>query len=83
MRQRQLIFDARFKTPFNLIITGPSQSVKSTFIFNLLKQPDNLISTPFDYIVTFSGSKENMFYELDNCFTLKYFEACTRFTERH
>ena len=59
------VFDATFKTPFNLIIAGPSQSGKSTFIFNLLKHAGDLISPPFDYIVIFSGSKENMYNELD------------------
>lgn len=63
-----VIFDGRFKTPFNLIIAGPSQSGKSTFVFNLLKHADNLIDSPFDYVVVFSGSKENMFHELDTFF---------------
>ena len=53
-------FDARLKCPFNMILSGPSPSGKSTFIINLLKQAYNLLDTKIDYIVWFAGQKTNM-----------------------
>ena len=57
-------FDARLQHPFNMIVAGPSQCGKSTFVLNLLKQSERLISCNYDYIVVFSGSTETLFQQL-------------------
>ena len=49
------IFDARLKTPFSLIIAGPSNCGKTSFVANLLFHADRLIDNKFDYILWFYG----------------------------
>lgn len=49
------IIDARFKCPFGLIASGPSQVGKTSFVFNLIQQADSLIDQPLDYIFWFYG----------------------------
>ena len=49
------IFDARLKTPFSLIVAGPSACGKTTFVLNLLKNSSRVIDNEFDYILWFYG----------------------------
>ena len=51
------IFDARLKTPFSMIIAGPSNSGKTTFVIDLLKHSDRLIDNEFDYVLYFYGER--------------------------
>lgn len=46
----------RFIHPFRMMIAGPSQSGKSTFIFNLLKHRQELFSTSFSRVIYFVPS---------------------------
>ena len=49
-------FDPRIRSPFNMIISGPSQSGKSTFVANLLKYRNRLFKRPPKKIVMCYGS---------------------------
>lgn len=49
------VFDARLKTPFSLIIAGPSNCGKTSFVINLLKNSQRLLDNQFDYIIWFYG----------------------------
>ena len=49
------IIDARLKTPFSMIIAGPSNSGKTSYVNNLLKHSERLIDKKFDYILWFYG----------------------------
>lgn len=51
------VFDARLKTPFRMLLAGASESGKTTFVLNLLKDRNRLVTTDFDYIVWFYGMK--------------------------
>ena len=44
-------FDPRIRSPFNMIISGPSQSGKSTFVANLLKYHNRMFKRPPKKIV--------------------------------
>lgn len=57
-------FDARLCHPFTMVISGPSYSGKSTFIYLLLKNAKRMINTEFDYIVCFLGSDDPKLKEL-------------------
>lgn len=50
------VYDARFHHPFTCIISGPTGSGKSTFVYNVLKNKDRLIDTDFDYILIIVGT---------------------------
>lgn len=51
------VFDARIKTPFSLIVAGPSNCGKTTFVSRLIANENNIIDKPFDYILWFYGEK--------------------------
>jgi DNA polymerase III delta prime subunit len=40
------MYDIRFKNPSSFILAGPSQSGKTTFALNLLRQIDDMFTTP-------------------------------------
>ena len=65
------MFDARLKHPFSLLVSGPSQCGKSTFIFNLLQNASRLVDVQFDYIVCFLGSDDPKLFELKNIYEPK------------
>lgn len=65
------IFDARIKTPFNMIISGPSGCGKSSFLVNLLIEANSLIDKEFDYIVWFAGQSTPLLKSLENEFKEK------------
>lgn len=51
------IFNAQIKTPFSMIIAGPSNSGKTTYVHQLLLNSDRLIDHTFDYVLWFYGQK--------------------------
>jgi len=46
-------FDCRLQTPFNLLITGPTKSGKTTFTCNLLKVSNEMFEKKPDYVILF------------------------------
>ena len=46
-------FDIRLKTPFRAIISGPSECGKTTFVFNILRDRDNIIDVPTENVIYF------------------------------
>ena len=46
-------YDLRLRTPFNMMISGPSQSGKTTFLYQLLKASRELFMEPPERIVLF------------------------------
>ena len=55
VEERFNVFDARLKAPFSLIVAGPSNCGKTTFVINLLKNSNRLVNEEFDYILWFYG----------------------------
>ena len=49
------VFNACLQVPFSMIIAGPSNSGKTTFVYNILKNADRVIEKKFDYVVWFYG----------------------------
>ncbi len=49
------IFDARLKFPFSLVIAGPSQSGKSTWVCDLIEHAERLIDTKINKVIWFYG----------------------------
>ena len=65
------IYDATFKHPFTMTVAGPSQSGKSTFTYNLLKNEKRHINIDaFDKITLCVGTqvKGNILGELSNLY---------------
>lgn len=54
------VYDGRLKHPFSLICSGPSQSGKSTFICDFVKNHRNCVDTTFDNIYWFYGVETQM-----------------------
>ena len=52
-RMSSEVLDARFRHPFTCVVSGPSQSGKSTFVRNLLLKQNDIIDTEFDYVFIF------------------------------
>jgi hypothetical protein len=46
-------YDVRFKTPFTCLLAGPSQSGKTSLVFNMLRDRANLCDTPTNNIFYF------------------------------
>jgi hypothetical protein len=63
-----IIFDARLKCPFSLIVSGPPLSGKSFFITSLLHSMDRLIDKQFDNIVWFYGEENGTVKNLKQTF---------------
>ena len=53
--ERFNIFDARLKTPFSLIVAGPSNCGKTTFVIDLIRNSSRVLDQEFDYILWFYG----------------------------
>ena len=60
------IFDARIKTPFTMIITGPPLAGKTSFVAKLIQNRDRLIDRPISYIVWFYGEETLLTKNLEN-----------------
>lgn len=59
-------FDTRLQTPFNMLIAGPSQSGKTTFITNLLKISDEKFVKKPDFILLFYNAMQPAYDNLVN-----------------
>jgi ABC-type iron transport system FetAB ATPase subunit len=71
-----LLIDARFKTNFTMVISGPSLSGKSTLIKNILINADRLIDAKIDYVVIFTGSQDYTLRSIANpSFTVSFVEG--------
>lgn len=51
--------DARLKTPFNMIVSGPTGAGKSTFVEALLNPEIEIFSDKFKYILIFIGTSKS------------------------
>jgi hypothetical protein len=58
--------DLRFRTPFRLIISGPSQCGKSTFVRNLLADRYSLFDCPTDCVFYFYSTWQEIFDQFNN-----------------
>ena len=66
------IINAQLKHPFNMIVSGITQSGKTEFTCNLLLNSDRLIDKNFDYIIWLYGEKTNKIKDLKNIFKNKF-----------
>ncbi len=46
-------FDCRLTQPFNLLVSGPSKSRKTTFISNLLKSIDDMFQIKPKHVILY------------------------------
>ena len=58
-KNEETVVDAQMHHPFRCLVAGPSQSGKSTFVFNLLLQQNDIIDIHFDYITIILGTEAN------------------------
>lgn len=49
-------FDGRLKHPFTCLVSGPSQSGKSTLVTDIIRKQHRLIDTQFQYVTIFLGT---------------------------
>ncbi|NQY53283.1 MAG: hypothetical protein HRT42_06875 [Campylobacteraceae bacterium] len=72
-------FDLKLKHPANYLVTGPSQTGKTTFIFNIIENLEHVITPVIKNVVYIYGMYQKMFkkYEKKVFFTddLKYISA--------
>lgn len=54
-------FDVRFQTPFNCMVIGPSSSGKTTWVRNLLKLREQLLSSPPVKVILFYNMNQPMY----------------------
>lgn len=52
------MYDGRFKTPLTGIIVGPTGCGKSTFVSQLIREQDQLLTQNFDYLFIFIGTQK-------------------------
>ena len=51
--------DARLKTPFNMIIAGPTKAGKSTLVGKMVNPLNGLFDREFDYVLIFTGTSSD------------------------
>lgn len=49
------VLNGCIRIPFSMIIAGPSNSGKTTFVYNLMDNSHHLVEKQFDYVVWFYG----------------------------
>lgn len=54
-------FDCRLMTPFNMMISGPTQSGKTTFACNLLKSAEDLFLKKPDYVLLYYMEEQSKY----------------------
>lgn len=59
--QERSSYDVRFKTPFTSLLAGPSQSGKSSFVFNFLRTRHELMDMPTSNIIYFYSQWQQSF----------------------
>lgn len=71
-------FDARLNCPFNLLVSGPSKSGKTTFVSNLLKISAEKFDNPPDYVILYYANTQPLYQEL---FDLKLVNEMINFND--
>ena len=49
------VFNACLQVPFSMIVAGPSNSGKTTFVYDVLQNCDRVIEKKVDYVAWFYG----------------------------
>lgn len=64
-------FDLRLKTPFTCLLAGPSQSGKTSWVFNVLRDRQELMTEPTDNIIFFYNQWQRSFtiFQAENIVT--------------
>ena len=57
-------YNIQFRQPFNMVISGSSNSGKTEFVFRLIKHADVMISPPVDLIIYCYNEYQNRFKEI-------------------
>ncbi len=57
-------YDCRLNQPFNLLISGPSKSGKTTFLSDLLKVSEDMFVTKPDYVLLYYANDQPLYREL-------------------
>ena len=58
-KNEETVVDAQKHHPFRCLVAGPSQSDKSTFVYNLLLWKNDIIDICFDYVMIILGTEAN------------------------
>lgn len=58
--------DARFKTPFNCIISGSSKTGKTTFVYNLLTVRNTIFSQNPEHVILFYKHNQDIYRQMLN-----------------
>ena len=61
-----MVWDIRFKTPFNLIVSGMSGSGKTTWVKNLLKLKDQIFEKEPAQVILFYKAMQDIYLEMEN-----------------
>jgi hypothetical protein len=54
-------FDCRLKTPFRYIVTGPSMAGKTTHVYNVIKERQQLFDVPTDNVIYFYNQWQDIY----------------------
>lgn len=57
-------FDCRLSQPFNMLVSGPSKSGKTTFVSNLMKVSDDMFKIRPDYVILYYGNEQPLYHEM-------------------
>ena len=57
-------FDCRLKQPFNMLVSGPSKSGKTTFVSNLMKVSQDMFEKRPDYVILYYGNEQPLYQEM-------------------
>jgi len=57
-------FDCRIKQPFNLLISGPSKSGKTTFVADLLNVSDDMFMKKPDIVILYYATNQPIYHEM-------------------
>ena len=58
-QNEETVVNIQMHHPFRCLVTGPSQSGKSTFVHNLLLLQNDIIDICFDYVMIVLGTEAN------------------------
>ena len=67
-------YNIQFRQPFNMVISGSSNSGKTEFVFRLIKHADVMISPPVDLIIYCYNEYQNRFKEIKGVYFHHGFE---------
>ncbi len=57
-------FDCRLQQPFNLLVSGPSKSGKTTFVADLLKVGEDMFVKNPDYVILYYANSQPIYHDL-------------------